>query len=130
MRMGNATFSLTTGFAAGVSSCCTSCGNPEIPGKMNSAAIARFLMVLFMGWVLSLRCLFDLFYTPNTNETGKGYKENYDFFLCATSASSIWQKHHILATKERHKDNSGHWHDAEVKVHGDKLVITYEDEDA
>ena len=29
-----------------------------------------------------------------------------------------------------YKDNSGHWHDAEVKVHGDKLVITYEDEDA
>ena len=26
--------------------------------------------------------------------------------------------------------HNGHWHDAEVKVHGDKLVITYEDEDA
>ena len=24
--------------------------------------------------------------------------------------------------------HNGHWHDAEVKVHGDKLVITYEDE--
>ena len=29
--------------------------------------------------------------------------------------------------KAAHK---GHWHDAEVMVHGDKLVITYEDEDA
>lgn len=26
--------------------------------------------------------------------------------------------------------HNGHWHDAEVKVHGDKLVLTYEDEDA
>ena len=26
--------------------------------------------------------------------------------------------------------HNGHWHDAEVKVHGDNLVITYEDEDA
>ena len=25
---------------------------------------------------------------------------------------------------------NGHWHDAEVKVHGDRLVLTYEDEDA
>ena len=25
--------------------------------------------------------------------------------------------------------HNGHWHDAEVKVHGDKLVLTYEDED-
>ena len=48
---------MTKGFAAGVSSCCTSCGNPESPGKMNSAAIARFLMVLFIGRFLSLRCL-------------------------------------------------------------------------
>ena len=24
--------------------------------------------------------------------------------------------------------HNGHWHDAEGKVHGDKLVITYEDE--
>ena len=63
MRTGKATFSSTTGFAAGVSSCCTSCGT-------------------------------------------------------------------YFSHKERHKDNSGHWHDAEVKVHGDKLVITYEDEDA
>ena len=46
MRMGKATFSSTTGFAAGVSSRCTSCGNPESPGKTNRAAIARFLMVL------------------------------------------------------------------------------------
>ena len=26
--------------------------------------------------------------------------------------------------------HNGHLHDAEVKVHGDKLVLTYEDEDA
>ena len=26
--------------------------------------------------------------------------------------------------------HNGHWHDAEVKVHGDQLVITHEDEDA
>ena len=31
---------------------------------------------------------------------------------------------HIVGTL-RHKGNSGHWHDAEVKVHGDKLVLTY-----
>ncbi len=30
----------------------------------------------------------------------------------------------------RSTHHNGHWHDAEVKVHGDKLVITYEDEDA
>ena len=35
---------------------------------------------------------------------------------------------HIVGTL-RHKGNSGHWYDAEVKVHGDKLVLTYEDED-
>ena len=53
MRIGNATFSSTTGFAAGVSSCCTYCGKPESPGKMNSAAIARVLIVLFMVRFLS-----------------------------------------------------------------------------
>ena len=70
----------------------------------------------------------DSFYTPYTNKIAKGYKENSDFFLCAY----MWSKYHILSTKvaHRHKDDSGHWHDAEVKVHGDKLVITYEDEDA
>ena len=26
--------------------------------------------------------------------------------------------------------HNGHWHDAEVKVHGDQLVITHKDEDA
>ena len=26
--------------------------------------------------------------------------------------------------------HNGHWHDAEVKVHGETLVITYEDTDA
>ena len=26
--------------------------------------------------------------------------------------------------------HNGHWHDAEVKVHGDQLVITHEDEAA
>ena len=26
--------------------------------------------------------------------------------------------------------HNGHWHDAEVKVHGNQLVITHEDEDA
>ena len=26
--------------------------------------------------------------------------------------------------------HNGHWHDAEVKVHGDQLVITHEDENA
>ena len=26
--------------------------------------------------------------------------------------------------------HNGHWHDAEVKVHGEMLVLTYEDEDA
>ena len=26
--------------------------------------------------------------------------------------------------------HNGHWHDAEVKVHGETLVITHEDEDA
>ena len=71
MRIGKATFSSTTGFAAGVSSCCTACGNPESPGKTNRAAIARFLMVLFM-----VRFLCNSFYTPYTNETAKGYKKS------------------------------------------------------
>ena len=26
--------------------------------------------------------------------------------------------------------HNGHWHDAKVNVHGNKLVLTYEDEDA
>ena len=26
--------------------------------------------------------------------------------------------------------HTGHWHDAEVQVHGDQLVITHEDENA
>lgn len=26
--------------------------------------------------------------------------------------------------------HNGHWRDAEVKVHGDRLVLTYENEDA
>ena len=37
-------------------------------GKTNSAAIARVLMVLFIGLILS-------FYTLYTNKTDKGYKE-------------------------------------------------------
>ena len=42
MRMGNATFSSTKGCTAGVSSCCTSCGNPE----MNAANLRTKLALL------------------------------------------------------------------------------------
>ena len=47
--------------------------------------------------------------------------------LCTGEAAA---KRSLECCAWRHKDDSGHWHDAEVKVHGDQLVITHKDEDA
>ena len=59
---------------AGVSSCCTSYGKPGSPMKQNSATIARFLMVLFMGLILSSEVC-NSFNTPYTYKSSKDYKK-------------------------------------------------------